>query len=421
MRFALLGDHPDGLDMAGALVDSGRHSLTVCTIALPEAEVRRLGGPRVVPDVEEILADPAIEAVIVAGSPSVRPAQLRRALQSERHVLCVHPADEKPDTAYEAAMLQRDTGYVLFPLLPEGLHPAIARLAEFIDTESEESAERNAAIGSVGAFRLLQFERASTAEVLENVHAPGLEPSLPAWDVLRRLGGELAEVSSFADGEELAAGSPVLLAGRFERGGLFQVTLLPGQPAAWWRLVVTGRLGQAELAFPQGWNGPAILQWRDETGPREQYWERWDAWPVLVAEFEAALQRQGDKETRRQGDGERIGSAVSLSPLPLDSLSSTEPVWQDEVRALELDDAARRSVQRRRVNLMEYQEANEEVGFKGTMTLVGCAMVWIVLLLLIVSRWVPWVGWLILPLLLLFIGMQLLRWVIPSGDDKSTK
>jgi predicted dehydrogenase len=390
MHFALLGDHPDGLDMAGALVDSGRHSLSVCTSALPEPELRRLGGPRVVPDVEEILADPAIEAVIVAGSPSVRPAQLRRSLQSERHVLCVHPADEKPDTAYEAAMLQRDTGYVLFPLLPEGLHPAIARLAEFIDTAGEQSAERQAAAGSVGAFRLLQFERASTAEVLENVHLPGLEASLPAWDVLRRLGGELAEVSSFADGEELTAGAPVLLAGRFERGGLFQVTLLPGQPAAWWRLVVTGTAGQAELAFPQGWNGPAILQWRDAAGPHEQYWERWDAWPALVTAFEATVRKE-----------------------------FYSPVWQDEVRALELDDAARRSVERRRVNLMEYQEASEEVGFKGTMTLVGCAMVWIVFLLLIASRWVPWVGWLILPLLVLFIGMQLLRWVIPSEPPET--
>jgi hypothetical protein len=69
---------------------------------------------------------------------------------------------------------------------------------------------------------------------------------------------------------------------------------------------------------------------------------------------------------------------------------------------------------------MEYQQASEEVGFKGTMTLVGCAMLWIVLLLLIVSRWVPWVGWLILPLLVVFIGMQVLRWVIPSGTDKET-
>jgi predicted dehydrogenase len=72
MRFALLGDHPDGLDMAGALVDSGRHSLAACTAVLDEDIRQRLGQPRLVLDVEEVLADPAIEAVIVAGAPSVR-------------------------------------------------------------------------------------------------------------------------------------------------------------------------------------------------------------------------------------------------------------------------------------------------------------------------------------------------------------
>ena len=176
-------------------------------------------------------------------------------MQSERHVLCVHPADEKPDVGYEAAMLQHDTGYVLLPLLPEGLHPAFARLAEFIERPGEPRTVHS----PVGAFRLLQFERAAVGEVLDNTQE-ALAPSLPGWDVLRRLGGEVIEVSSFADGEELAAGLPVLLAGRFEKGGLFQVTLLPGQPETWWRLAVMGAAGRAELTFPQGWNGPAILE-----------------------------------------------------------------------------------------------------------------------------------------------------------------
>ena len=63
---------------------------------------------------------------------------------------------------------------------------------------------------------------------------------------------------------------------------------------------------------------------------------------------------------------------------------------------------------------MEYQEASEEVGFKGTMTLVGCGVVWIVILLLILSRWVPMVGWLIVPLLVVFLGLQLLRYAMPA-------
>src|SRR5437588_9418753 len=99
MRFALLDDHPDGLDMARALVESGRHALVVYSGPPVGAEYLRRWGihPRTVGDMEEVLADPAVEAVIVAGGVGDRAAQLRRALQSEHHVLCVHPADPSPD------------------------------------------------------------------------------------------------------------------------------------------------------------------------------------------------------------------------------------------------------------------------------------------------------------------------------------
>ena len=79
MRFALLGDHPDGLAMARALVESGRHELAL--YAGPGAGVeylRRwdLAPPRVA-DLEEALAEPGLGAVIVAGSPANRAALLQ--------------------------------------------------------------------------------------------------------------------------------------------------------------------------------------------------------------------------------------------------------------------------------------------------------------------------------------------------------
>src|SRR5262249_36259648 len=121
MRFALLGDDPDGLAAARALAASGRHGLVVYSGLVAGLEILARDGlkPRRVGDMEEALADPAIEAVIVAGAPSNRAAQLRRALQSERHVLCVHPVDPSPDIGYEAAQLQSDVRRVLLPLLSE--------------------------------------------------------------------------------------------------------------------------------------------------------------------------------------------------------------------------------------------------------------------------------------------------------------
>lgn len=384
MRFALLGDHPDGVEMASALVQSGRHRILACTARLDEDVLRRWGGDtRRVSDLEDVLSDPAIEAVIVASHPSVRPPQLRRALQSERHVLCVHPADQSPEIAYEAAMIRNDTGCVLLPLLPEATHPAFRRLAEFV--------RRKDGGGSpVGSFRLLTMERGVAGEVLDGIWIAGQKPSLPGWDILRGIGSEIAEVSAFAEHEEPDEGEPVLIVGRFEQGGLFQLTLLPHERQPSWRITIIGSAGRAELLFPLGWNGPAILNWRDGEGePREEYWERWDPWPELVETFE------------------RLVAKPERSPLS----------WQDAIRALELDDAARRSIERRRSFLLEYPEATEEVGFKGTMTLVGCSMLWSVLLLLILSRWWPALGWLIVPLIMAFLGMQLLRYFIPKRPE----
>ena len=90
--------------------------------------------------------------------------------------------------------------------------------------------------------------------------------------------------------------------------------------------------------------------------------------------------------------------------------------WLDATRCLELSDALRRSVQRRRASALEYQEATEEASFKGTMTLVGCGMLWAMILILVLSNWLPRLGWLILPLLVVFLALQLFRWALPRRD-----
>jgi hypothetical protein len=91
--------------------------------------------------------------------------------------------------------------------------------------------------------------------------------------------------------------------------------------------------------------------------------------------------------------------------------------WNDAVRCQELDDAARRSVERRRAHTLDYQEASEEVGFKGTMTLVGCGILLVSIVLLILSVWLPRVGWLIVPLLGGFLLLQTLRSIASRGPD----
>jgi predicted dehydrogenase len=191
MRFALLGMHPDGLEMACAIVITGRHEIVAYTSrSIPPATVARWGPKaEAVGDLEEVLANPAIDAVIVAGTLANRAAQLRRALQSERHVLCIHPPDRTPDLAYEAAMIQADTGRVLLPLLPCALHPAVERFAELVRAP--------------GALQLLEVEYNAAGEFLLDPDESQVKWSLPGWDVLRALGGEIVEVSALTARETL--------------------------------------------------------------------------------------------------------------------------------------------------------------------------------------------------------------------------
>jgi hypothetical protein len=414
MRWALLGDHPDGLEAARALAATGRHHLVLYSGPAAGADYLARDGlkPERVGDIEEALADPQIEAVIVAGSLASRAAQLRRALQSEHHVLCVHPVDPSADVAYEAAMLQSDVRRVLLPLLPDALHPGIQRLADMARVQrgsTVPSPDDMPAPLPASFPRLLEWERSATENVLLDDGRDGPAPNLPGWDVLRLIGGEIAEVMALGRPDELVPGEPLLITGRFRAGTLLQATWLPGQPQSFWRLTLLSDQGRAELTFSDGWPGPATLRYRDAEGvDREETWPALNPWPALVETFDAAAAAW--REQRQ-------------APLPgtVESVCLTQTGgrlgWLDAIRALELDDATRRSLLRRRASSLDFQEATEEAGFKGTMTLLGCGLLWLSLLLLIFSIWFPMLGLAILPIFGVFLVMQFLGWAVPKKDD----
>lgn len=390
MRFALVGDHHDGLELAQALAASAHHRLVVFSgepRTLERLERRNLS-PRYVPDLEEVLADPEVEAVIVAGAPAARSAQLKRALQAERHVLCVAPADESPNGAYEAELLQRDAHCVAMPMLPEAFHLGLRRLASLkLDA------------------RLIEIERWSTGDIFIDADEPGHRPGLPGWETLRLLGGDLAEVFAQSPDPEDYAARALLLTGRFSGGGLFQVTLLPNQARHLYRISVVGTDTRMTLTFPEGWPGPSTLEYPQADGTvLTESWPPYAPWPDLLEAFDAAVQQLG-----RHRPGE-----------PSESRSMTaEPPrlgWEDEVRALELDDAVRRSILMRRSSELDELDVGEEVNFKSTMTLVGCSLIWASIAVLVLSIWIPWAAWIIAPAFLVYLGLQLLRWIVPASE-----
>jgi predicted dehydrogenase len=392
MRFALVGDDFDGIEIARAFAATGRHELGLVHSVRPNLlnEILSIGVPGVsrpvkhVADVEEILADPEIEIVIVASAPTARAEHLRRALQSERHVICVHPVESSPEAAYEATMIQRDTDKVLFPILTEFLHPAIEKMADIIRAQEPR----------IGELQIITCERRAPTFMLGVSRNGQPLPILPGWDVLRELGGDIAEVVGFAEHEDVGPSDSIFVSGRFERGRAFQLSFVPKHPipSLMWTLI--GTEGRCELRVERGWRGAATLAVRSgDQLNTVGTWDYWEAGPVLVRAFEAAVAAVND-------DDDHAANAI-------------RPTWQDAIRCLELEDAARRSIAKRRGSSMEYQETTEEVGFKGTMTLVGCGLLWGIILLVVLSRWYPWLGWGIIPLLAMFLVMQTLRWVLP--------
>jgi hypothetical protein len=365
MRFAILSDHPDGWAVARVLTVSGRHQIyTYCGRRNPSELQADWPTVRVTTDLEELLADPAVEAVIVAGGATERLDQLRRVLQSERPALCVHPVDFKPDGAYEINMLQGDTHQVVVPILPLLVNRSVTEFGETLRAR--------------GGSQLIELEYYGRGDVVFSGEDDA-GPHFPGWDILRRVGGTIAEVQAFAREEKVHRGEPVTIQGRFESGTLFRAVYLPGQREDGIRLAAIGADGQT--------HGELVV-----VGP--------DDWSRLIERFESAVERMRVTPRAPPGSGPAADGADG-------------PTWLDEIRAAELDDAARRSIERRRSVTLDYQEASEDVGFKGAMTLVGCALIWLVPVFLVISLWLPYVGWLIVPVLFGFLLLQLLRWFVP--------
>jgi hypothetical protein len=218
------------------------------------------------------------------------------------------------------------------------------------------------------------------------------------------VGGEIAEVFGQSSQPELLPGAPLLVSGRFLTGILFQTTCLPNQAEARWRLSLVTTTARVTLLFAQGWPGPARLSSSDEQDESgSQAWDALPPWLALIERFEQAVE---ENLLKRPQPGQPSDACLTKAPASLG--------WQDELRALELDDAARRSVEKGRSNTLDLQETSEEASFKGTMTLVGCSLIWLTVLVLILSAWVPWLAWLIVPVFGVFLLLQGLRWAMPA-------
>src|SRR3954454_5612747 len=97
-------------------------------------------------DLDDGLASPGLELVVVGGPLELRGEALRRAAAEGLAIICLHPPGEDSEAYYQVALSKSETGALVVPDLPLRLHPGVAALARAMTS------------GDLGTFRWVRHE-----------------------------------------------------------------------------------------------------------------------------------------------------------------------------------------------------------------------------------------------------------------------
>ncbi len=380
MNFLILGEGPEELAWAEAIANSTRHHVVAAYpgfLDSPAATVPNAG------DLDDALGKSGVEAVLVGGPPEFRAEALRRVAAEGIPAICLHPPGPDSEAYYLVAMSRAETGAVLVPDLTARLHPAVAALREGFSS------------GFLGEIKSLKYEvkfAASEGDLVRDGFARGI-------DLVRAIAGEIDAANASGDPPGEHPDSELVVQLRVSNSRRAEVRLNLAAVAGSC-LSVTGTNGSASLEFGDDPTGPARLVFlesdRKET-VRE--FESWDARTALLSVLAEAV----------------AGRTV-------------HPDLVDGTRAMEISEAVSRSLRRGRTVELHYEEISEQGTFKSVMTSVGCLVLMSILFVLplalagpvLGAGWTIYLAYLIPPVLVAFILMQLFRFTTrgpgtPSG------
>jgi predicted dehydrogenase len=135
LRTALVGYGYWGPNLARNIAERGELELSVlCELDRARAAVfgQCHPGVPVLGDLDQVLADPGIDAVVVATPPHTHHPIVRRALLADKHVLVEKPLATCPEDARELVDLARERSIVLMPGHTFVYSPAVTAVGEFI-------------------------------------------------------------------------------------------------------------------------------------------------------------------------------------------------------------------------------------------------------------------------------------------------
>jgi myo-inositol 2-dehydrogenase/D-chiro-inositol 1-dehydrogenase len=387
MNFLILGDGPEELAWAEALVGHPEHRLWAVYPGFADprwSDVPRAG------DFEEALAMGSVEAVVVGGRVEERGEWLRRVAAVGLPAICLHPPGDDSEAYYQVALSRAETGAVLVPDLPDRLHPGVAIL------------ERAQAAQELGAFRDIRLESPAAPVVGEEEDGDG-EGDLVRHvfarrvDLARALLGEIEAITATGDppGDRPDVSLVTQLRGPQARRA--EVRVWAGSADEPSRLTLTGERGSLVLEFHPGSGDPARLVRRvSGEGETVSQLPPWDPHGAILAVLSDAA----------------AGGDV-------------HPNLLDGTRAMELAEATARSLRRGRTVDLHYEKISESANFKSVMTSTGCLLLIAILFLLPASLmgpalglgWTIYIAYAIPPVLVLFFLLQSLRFAVREPRD----
>ena len=367
MNFLILGDGAEELAWLRRIVEDDEQRVVAAFPGFDEFP--DIPGPA---DLDDALATPGVEAVVVGGGLEFRAEALRRVAAAGWPAICLHPPGPDAEPYYVVALSREETGATIVPDLPERLHPGVERIRSAIATQE------------LGPFRELRYEAPARVDLVGEAFARMV-------DLVRSLLGEIDALTATGDppGEHPTASLVVHLRDAKARRAEVRTWVGPPEPA---RLLLLAAQGSVTLEFDPDEEHTSRLIRRTATGGEEAVdLPPWDSQGEILA---------------------ILGRAVGREDV--------HPSLLDGTRAMELVEAVHRSLRRGRTVELHYEEISEEASFKSVMTSTGCTLLMAVLVVLPLALvgpafgmgWTLYLAYAVLPILILFIVLQSLRFAV---------
>lgn len=340
MKFSVIGDIPAALPLMRQIEADASHQFAPCCLSGPLADAAsRAGIPlRLESEPENAFLTPEVEVVILAFASTEETLRLTRAAsQAERHVVVVPPAEASTAFGFELHLLMDESSRAVIPI------PGRMRLAD-LNQNADGLLPESVPNGIMSTVRQIVMDVSLPDDQTDSLPMIQLE----ALDIVSALGLRYTQVTAI----ESRATDGALIA----------------------RLLTLGTSASSEQVLP-----PATITFRPAGSVAAASAE-------VASPSPAASGNPPDDSPEIslqiiQMDGTAIRPVVRPTPELLSRLmrlfgsrDACSGLLDSFSTALELSDAARKSLVKRRTVDVYFDSGSERSVFKSQMTAIGCGV-----------------------------------------------